>query len=242
MKPILAFKALNHKLIHMFDCMRLLAIAIAIKEVLIVIVIFILVIFLVFKQTTGEWHSTITTVAFKIQSWVEFNNFMTFMAGKHTAQTETMRLNVFQEARIAWKSRLYQISCGFIKILYDFIITCKARVNLLVNIAIFISAFLCQFYKIITCLLIRCLILNLKNEAKFDTYCLWLVILVIFSPFCIQLKIRIVSFHLLLNFHLFLKLCPLLSFAPLPHQLALSQHFTDRWYCFLVAFEFPLKK
>lgn len=68
MEPILAFKALNHKLIHMFDCMRLLAIAIAIKEVLIVIVIFILVIFLVFKQTTGEWHSTITTVASKIQS------------------------------------------------------------------------------------------------------------------------------------------------------------------------------
>ena len=94
-EPILTLIALNHELVQIFFLMRLLAIAIAIKEVIIIHILFVLIVFLVVVQLTSKWHSAIAAIAFKIQPGIQFNNLVLIMTVHHASQTNSMRLYIF---------------------------------------------------------------------------------------------------------------------------------------------------
>lgn len=65
--PILALIALDHELFDVLGRVRLLADAVAVKEVLVVVVSLILVVLLVVKQLASLRHAPIPTVAAEVQ-------------------------------------------------------------------------------------------------------------------------------------------------------------------------------
>jgi hypothetical protein len=73
---------------------RFLAIAVTIKERLVVLILVIAPVLIVVEVTTLHFHVSIATITSEINLAVQFINFVSFMAIEHTTQTEPMRLNV----------------------------------------------------------------------------------------------------------------------------------------------------
>lgn len=66
MKPILTTIALYHKLINKRWIMRLLAVAVTVKEIMTIVVFLISVVFFVGIELAREWHFPIATVTSKV--------------------------------------------------------------------------------------------------------------------------------------------------------------------------------
>lgn len=66
-KPVLAIIAFNHELVDVLEGMRLLAVAVAIEEILVVVVGRILKVILLIHKLARERHSSVSTITFEIQ-------------------------------------------------------------------------------------------------------------------------------------------------------------------------------
>lgn len=135
-KPIFTLNTLNHELVFYFVivlCLRQPAVAIDIEKCIIINVLVIWVIFSCWFNLAWEWHSWVTTVTSKISLIIKLVDFVTLMARNHTSQTETMSGNFFCKILlfhkfVIWRTQLFNI-------------TCLTRINRLVGVATFISAF-----------------------------------------------------------------------------------------------------
>ena len=139
-EPIFTLEALNHELLYVFTCVRLFAMAVTIEEVLIVVIFIVLVIFLFVEKLAGRRHTAVSTVAPEVQLSVQFNNVMTFMAMIHTANAESVRLQIFDKLTIIWQAFLNLEALSFRQIPNLFLIACNAGINLLIYVAVRVSA------------------------------------------------------------------------------------------------------
>lgn len=82
-KPILAVVALKHELVNQLCLMRLLAVAVKVKEIVVIGILVILIILLLLKKRAREGHSSITTVTSEVNSSIQLCDLMTLMTVKH---------------------------------------------------------------------------------------------------------------------------------------------------------------
>lgn len=109
-EPILTLVALDHVLIHVFTRVRLLAIAIAVKVVMIIHIGFILIVFLVVEELACLGHAPIATVASKFQLGIKLNNIMALMTVDHAADAEAVWLHELDQFTIVRKACLYDFA------------------------------------------------------------------------------------------------------------------------------------
>jgi hypothetical protein len=138
-EPVLTLIAFNHEFIHIIKRVRFLAITIAIKVVLVVVILLVFIILFLIIQFACQWHSTISTIASKINFRVKLDAIMICMTMVHTSKAKTMRFNEIYELTILSLTRLYQKSFFIWKFLYHILVASQAGKHLLINVAVFVS-------------------------------------------------------------------------------------------------------
>ena len=88
MVPIFTFITLNHELTFFHIGVRLLAVAIGIK-VIVVVGIFLIVIVFLIEEVAGLGHPSIATITSEISLRIQFKYLMILMTVKHATQTKT---------------------------------------------------------------------------------------------------------------------------------------------------------
>lgn len=82
--------------------MRLSAIAVAVKVILVIDIFIVLIVFLIIEQLTRPWHSPIATVTSEVKLRIKFYHIMTLMTLVHATNAYSMRLDVIHKICITW--------------------------------------------------------------------------------------------------------------------------------------------
>ena len=106
-EPVLTLVALDHELVHVLRCVRLLARTVAIEEVGVVEVSLILVIEFVVEKLARLGHPAVPTITAEVESGVELNHIVTFMAIDHAANAKAMGLEVLYKLPIVWQASFH---------------------------------------------------------------------------------------------------------------------------------------
>ena len=125
------------------------AVAVQVKEVVVVSVLLVLVVSLVLKERAREGHPAISTVAPKVNPGVEFHHLVIFVAVQHAPQTYPMRLELVHVLWRDYKALGHELVLvkGFpMKLLELLRVAGDATVHLLVDVSIRISAPFGQLY------------------------------------------------------------------------------------------------
>ena len=105
--PVLAVVALDHELVHVLGCMRLLACAVAVKEVRIIEIAFILILKFFIEELACLRHAPVAAVAAEAQSRVELNYVVSIMAIDHAPNAEAVRLEILSKLSIVGEACLH---------------------------------------------------------------------------------------------------------------------------------------
>ena len=139
MEPIFTFKALHHECWLFQIFMRLPAVAIWVKEILVVLVSFIFIVFLIIKRASFR-HSPISTVTSKVSFRIKLHYFMVLVTMKHATKAKATWLNKFYKVSV-WLNLQSLLSSFLIEIVNFFLIACHTGVYLLINVAFIIPTF-----------------------------------------------------------------------------------------------------
>jgi hypothetical protein len=138
--PVLALIALYHELLDVLRRVRLFAVAVAVEVVLVISVLIVFEVKFLVVQSARKGHAAVPAVASEIQLRIELYHIMAFVAIIHASDAEAVRFDIVDKLTIIWKTLLYFQSLVLGQVPDQVLIARNARVNLLIYVAIIISA------------------------------------------------------------------------------------------------------